>query len=431
VLRDDRVALRAVTALGAFAIAEHAVWFTVLVLASRRGGPVETGWVSVALLTPAAVVAPRAARRLSSPAVRAPLATGYALQTVALALAAVVLVLDLDQRLFYAAAALVTVTTVLSRPAHHAFLAQLGSPVPATVATGVVSGGAQLAGPLVAAATLHAAGPTHVLLLGVGLSLVATALTAGLGPTLPTVVALRSTRPTAGGTGSASWTGSSIAAALGGRTPAARQCVLALFAVLGAVALVLGAIETLATQVGQVGQVWQVGQVGHSAATDGSTTGMLMAATGGGLLVGAWWCGRVITRRSERTAMQVGALCTATGLLAAGVPLGLAWSMTAFAITGAGMQAVTVAGWVLLHRRVCSGDPAQVSSVFGVLEAQQLAANGVGAMAAGLALGHSGMWPALVVAALVVPLAMCSLSIERLRHLPAPMAIIVPPSVST
>jgi len=417
------MAMRAVAALGAFSVAEQAVWVTVLVVASRRGGPVETGWVSVALLAPAALVAPRAARRLSAPTVRAPLATGYAIQTAAMVLAALVLVLDLDARLFYAAAALVTVATVMSRPAHHAFLAQLGSPVRATVATGVVSGGAQLAGPLVAAATLHAAGPTQVLLVGAGLSLAATAFTTGLGHHRPTVVARRVPRAADPRTASAS----SIASVLRGRTPAARRCVLLLFTVLGAVAVVLGAIETLATQVAQVAQV--ATNSGRRVDADGSTTGMLMAAAGGGLLVGAWWCGRVIARRSECTAMRVGALCTATGLLAMGLPLGLAWSMAAFAVTGMGMQAVTVAGWVLLHRRVCCDDPAQVSNVFGVLEAQHLAANGVGAMAAGLVLGHSGMWPVLVVAALVVPLAMSALSIERLGHLPAPMSIIVPPSV--
>jgi hypothetical protein len=419
-LRDDPRAMRAVAALGAFAIAEQAVWVTVLVVASRRGGPVETGWVSAALLAPAAVVAPRAARRLSGSARRAPLAAGYAIQAAALVLAAAVLMIGLDTRWFYAAAALVTITTVLSRPAHHAFLAHLGSPVPATVATGAVSGGAQLLGPLAAAAMLHVAGPSQVLLLGAGLSLAATALTAGLGranPRLTIAAALRHDRAAAS------------ASVLRGRTPAARRCVLLVFGVFAAVALVIGAIETLATQVAQVAQVAQTADTGRRATGDGSTTGLLMAAAGAGLLVGAWWCGQVMLRHSECVAMRLGALCTATGLLATGVPLGLAWSMAAFAVSGVGMQAVTVAGWVLLHRRVCSDDPAQVSTVFGVLEAQQLAANGVGAMAVGLALGLTAMWPVLLVAAMVVPLAMSALSIERLAHLPAPVAVIVPPSV--
>ena len=134
-LADDPAARRAVIALGLFSLAEQAVWVTVLVIAHRSGGVAEAGTVSAALMLPAAVVAPFAAREVHDSGLRHPLPASYAMQTGALVLATATLALGLDPIVFYLSAAMVTVTVVFSRPAHHAVLARHGSTVAATVAT--------------------------------------------------------------------------------------------------------------------------------------------------------------------------------------------------------------------------------------------------------------------------------------------------------
>ncbi len=400
-LRDDPHALRAVVALGMFSLAEHAVWVTVLVVAYQQGGVSEAGGVSAALLAPAALMAPLVAREMASPDIRNPLAAGYALQTVTLALASAVLALDLDPLLFYMASLLVTITTVFSRPAHHAFLSMRSSTVAATVATGVVSGGAQLAGPLLSAAVLTRFEIVHVFLIATALLLAAT------------VVTIRMPHRPASLVGAAlpsSATPHQVASFLRGRPAGSRRCVLLLFGLLAFVAVVLGTIETLATEVSFA-----------SNHTGGSGTGFLLASTGGGLLVGGVVAGIIVRRANERAAMRIGSVVAGIALVAAGVPLGVAWSLSAFAMVGVGMQTVLVAGWLLLHRHVCSSN---AGVVFGVLESQHLIGNAGGAASAGLVMGHLGVWPALVVAAVGLPVSMLALSDDRVGRL-APASTIV------
>lgn len=409
-LRDDPYAVRAVVALGLFSLAEHAVWVTVLVVAYQQGGVGEAGSVSAALLAPAALMAPIVAREMTAPGVRSPVATGYALQAATLALATGVLALDLDLVLFYLAGVLVTITTVFSRPAHHAFLALRGPTVAATVATGAVSGGAQLVGPLLAAALLTRWQVVHVFTLATALLFTATLLTLRLpshrlltaGSPLPPPAA---TAP--------------VATVLRHRPAGTRACVVLLFALLGLVAVVLGTIETLATEVSFANN--------H---TGGSGTGVLLAATGGGLLLGAPLAGLVVRRANERTAMRVGAVIAGASLLAAGLSLGVVWSMVAFALVGVGMQTVLVSGWLLLHRHVCRSDTGITGVVFGALESQQLVGNALGAICAGVAMGHVGVWPVLVVAGVGLPVSMLALSRDRVRRL-SPTATVVGAAAGT
>ena len=408
-LRDDPYAVRAVVALGLFSLAEHAVWVTVLVVAYQQGGVGEAGSVSAALLAPAALMAPIVAREMTAPGVRSPLATGYALQAMTLALATGVLALDLDLVLFYLAGVLVTITTVFSRPAHHAFLALRGPTVAATVATGAVSGGAQLVGPLLAAALLTRWQVVHVFTLATVLLLTATLLT----------VRLPSHRLLAAGSPLPPPSTSPTASVLRHRPAGTRACVVLLFALLGLVAVVLGTIETLATEVSFA-----------SNHTGGSGTGVLLAATGGGLLLGAPLAGLVVRRANERTAMRIGSLIAGGSLVAAGVSLGVAWSIAAFALVGVGMQTVLVSGWLLLHRHVCRSDTGITGVVFGALESQQLVGNALGAVCAGVAMGHVGVWPVLVVAGVGLPVSMLALSRDRVRRL-SPTATVIGGAATT
>jgi predicted MFS family arabinose efflux permease len=186
--------------------------------------------------------------------------------------------------------------------------------------------------------------------------------------------------------------------------------VILLFALLGLVTVVLGTIETLATEVSFANN--------H---TGGSGTGLLLAATGAGLLAGAPLAGIIVRRATERAAMRAGSVIAGMALVASGASLGLAWSLMAFALVGVGMQTVLVAGWLLLHRHVCRSN---TGAVFGVLESQQLVGNAVGAACAGAAMGHVGVWPVVVVAAVGLPTAMLSLSADRVRRLSSSTTVI-------
>lgn len=393
-LADDPAARRAVIALGLFSLAEQAVWVTVLVIAHRSGGVGEAGTVSAALMLPAAVVAPFAAREVHDSGVRHPLPASYAMQTGALVLTTATLALGLEPFVFYLSAALVTVTVVFSRPAHHAVLARHGSTVAATVATGVATGAAQLGGPLLAAALIAVAGPTSVFAVAACLLAAATLMTLRVEPAGDDLASRepgsprpdRVPRPVRSGCGP---------------RPGVARGVFAVLGVLGMVTLVLGTIESIATEVS-----WRLGSTG-------SGTGVLLGAAGAGLLAGARLGGLVVRRRGVCPALRVGAVLVALGLLGVGAPLGRLGAAAAFALVGAGMQTVTVGGWVLLHRTAGDG----TGRVFGVLEGLQLVTNAIGAVAAGVGVAQWGLWPVLVVASVALPLAALPLSAARLHRL--------------
>jgi hypothetical protein len=374
-LRDHPDAVRAVLALGLFSIAEHAVWVTILVVAYQHGGVVEAGVVSFALLIPAAIAAPMVARELVAANLPNPLIIGYALQTAALGLATAVTALDLDSILFYMSCVLVSMTTVFSRPAHHAFIARIGGTIPATVATGVASASAHVLGPLVASVVLAQFEVVHVFAVSSVFLCAATAATAGLRIGPPT-------NPTADRDGQ-------VGLRLSVRSH--RRLVIAVFALLASVTVVLGAIETLATEVSFA-----------LTSTDGPGSALLIAAVGAGLLVGAPVAGRLSASASETQTIRVGAVISGAAMVAGGAPIGLAWSIGAFVAVGVGMQMVLVAGWLLLHRSVCR---TRTCTTFGWVESQQLVGNGIGAVGAGFALGSFGVWPVVIAAGCLLPLA--------------------------
>ena len=399
--RDDPGTLRAVVALGLFSLAEHAVWVTVLVVAYQQGGVREAGGVSAALLAPAALMAPVAAREMADPAVRHPLATGYLLQTATLALATGVLALDLDPVLFYMAGVLVTITTVFSRPAHHAFIALSGPTVAATVATGAVSGAAQLAGPLLAAVVLARYEVVHVFVIATALLSAASAITIRL-PPRPALIAGCALPPPVNR--------ATTTTVIRGRSAADRRCILLLFGLLGLVGVVLGTIETLATEVSF--------SANH---TGGSGAGVLLASTGAGLLVGAPLAGAIARRATEGTAMRIGAFIAGGAVVLAGVDGGVALSLAAFGCVGVGMQTVLVSGWLLLHRHVCN---ANTGAVFGVIESQHLVGNALGALGSGAAMSRVGVWPVLVVVGVGLAGSMLTLSPDRIRRLSSTTTVV-------
>lgn len=405
VLRRHPQQLRAVVALGLFSVAEHAAWVTFLVVAYERGGVGEAGVVSAALLVPAALLAPLVAKEVSALRLRRPLAVGYGVQCIALALTACVAASDPEPMLFYMSAVLVTVTTVFSRPAHHGAIAGHDDEtmVAANVATGFVSGLAQLVGPLLASAVLLRFGVAHVVTIGAALLAAATTLTVGIG-SLPTTASSNTADTT-------SWPPHRPAlreVVLVAPARGAVRCVVVLFCLLGLTTMVLGVVETLATEVG-----WA------TVGTGGAGTGALIAAAGAGLLLGATVAGIVIRRSSERVTMRVGAAVTGVSLLGCALDRGLGVAIVAFALVGVGMQMILVAGWVLLHHHI---EPASTCMVFGLLESQQLVGNAAGAVTAGVAIAHFGVWAVVATSATVVSVSMVVMTAPRVRVLAVPPA---------
>ncbi len=393
-LRANTQVCRSVLAVGLFSTAEHAVWVAILVVAYQRGGATEAGVVSAVMLVPSALAAPFVAKGLSARRLENPMAVGYLVHFLALICAALILGFGLDPIVFYIAGTLASVTAVSSRPAHHTFVADSDFKIEAMVATGLAAGGAQLIGPLVAAAVLAFFGPVHVLVVGATLIAVAAALCAGL--------RARSLRPDHGDSGlsgrQSTTTGMSWALA-----PKAKRTVVVLLGLLGLVAVILGTAETLATE------------ISFSAfGGQGAGTGILLAAVGVGLVLGAHIAGRLLGRFSEHAVMRIGATISGTGLIALGFGFGAAGSIAAFVFVGFGMQLVLVAGWVLLHRHVAG---AETILVFGLLESQQLLGNALGAVGTGVVVGHFGVWPAVLTIGVAFPLAMMMLNPTRLQRL--------------
>ncbi|MFN8022559.1 MAG: hypothetical protein U0Q03_13615 [Acidimicrobiales bacterium] len=387
-LRDDPAGRRAVAALGLFELAEYAAWVAVLVLAYRRGGVMSAGTVSTALLVPAALVAPFAARELRLPGLPNSLTAGYALQALALTVATVVLALDLHTVFVYLALTAVMVAAVCSRPAHHEFLAGRDAPaevrVAATVATGSVTGAGHLLGPLVAAATIAIAGPTAVFGVCALLHAVSALLASALPPTAMPPHRSRGGAPVGHGR-------SELAARRSGRC-------LAPLAMIALTTVLLGTVEAMATEVS-----WRNG-------TGGAGTGLLLGAAGAGLLLGAQLAGVAMRRADEHAAIRLGAVVSGLALLCLGPRVGTIGSVLAFGLVGVGLQAVTVASWVLLHR---GAGPGCVARTFGLVESQQLVGYAIGAMVAGIAVDRVGVWPVLVPTALLLPLAAVPLGRAR------------------
>jgi hypothetical protein len=410
-LRDDPRATRAVVALTLFGFAEHAVWVMILVFAYRSGGALEAGVVAAALLVPAAVAAPVVARELTGPQHQNPLAIGYAVQLLTLTTLTVVLTLGVHSLVVYLAAGLVTITTTFTRPAHHAVIARSPVMVDATVATGVVSGAAQLGGPLLAAVVLVRLDDAAVAAVATILLAGATSVAMGIGtpaaasatPNSAATAARSAARPASPTVG----VGAAMGDVLRDLTPPARRCVALLFSVLGLVTLVLGTIETVATEVSF--------DVLH---LDDGGTGLLLGAMGAGLLLGAGLAGRLAARGREHVAVRVGAGLTAVALVTIAAPIGTigggAVMVAAFVVVGAGMQAVLVSGWIVLHRAVCRD---RTSMVFGVLESQQLIGNGVGAIGAGVVIGQWGLWPLAIGASVLLALSIGAVTHERFSRL--------------
>jgi MFS family permease len=154
------------------------------VVAFRDGGAAAIGLVGLLRMAPAALVAPFAATIADRVRREVVLAWVGLIRALTLGIAAAVIAADGPTGMVYAALVVATVAQTLYRPAHSALLPTLcvtpQELTSANVVRGLLDSVATLVGPLVAAVLLDLSGPAAVFAAAAGVSLLSTALVAGV-----------------------------------------------------------------------------------------------------------------------------------------------------------------------------------------------------------------------------------------------------------
>ncbi len=378
----------------AFCAVEFGTWVAVLLYAYEATGPTSIGVVAVALLLPAALVAPFAALLADRPDRVRSLAIGYLIQFVAYAAAAIGMLIDAPPMLVYVAAGVASMSTTLTRPTQWALLPELSrTPEELSAANGLsgtVEGGGVLVGPFAAAVVLSFGGPGLVFGAGAIAMGAATALIASL------ALARRSgdkVQPTPDPATMAEVPRASAAGTIldGLRVVRRDRQVRLVVTLLGLRSMVVGALDVLFVLLAL--EVFLTGEPGAA---------ILNAALGVGMVVGGGVSFALVGRRRLAPALA----------LAAGL-LGGALVITALVgsgnsgpflivVAGIGFAASDVAGRTILQR---TAEDSLLGRVLGTLESVDLFGLALGSILAPLIAAAVGVGPALAVAGLLLPVA--------------------------
>ncbi len=385
---QDRSLRLVLFAFAIFRPTESAQWIAILVYAYRDGGTGAMGVAAVALLVPAALLAPFVAQIGDRMPRERALAVAYLAQGVAAGLTAVALWADLPAPVVYAGAVLLNIAITATRPTHLSVLPELAdSPAQLTAANALTSsleGFAIFIGPLLAGVMIALEGPWLVF------GVMAVALTA-MGLALLAVHArsrLVTQRSPDGG-------------ALAGfrelrRRPGAR---LLLGFVTGQTA-VIGALDVL-TVILAYG-VLSMGPAGP---------GVLSAAVGVGGLVGAAAAMTLIGKARLAPAFLLGVVAIGVPIALIAFATGPATALLLLGIAGIGKTFFDVTARTLLQRTV---DDDVLARVFGVQEGFAMAALAVGSALAPILVVTLGVDATFVLAGLALPL-VALLVLRRIR----------------
>ncbi|HJX06431.1 MAG TPA: MFS transporter [Actinomycetota bacterium] len=374
---QDRSLRLVLFAFAIFRPTESAQWIAILVYAYRQGGTGAMGIAAVALLVPAALLAPFVAQIGDRMPRERALALSYVAQGLAAGLTAIALTADLPAGFVYAGAVVLNIAITATRPTHLSVLPELvDTPAQLTAANALTSsleGFAVFIGPLVAGVMIALRGPWLVFaVMAVSLTLMGIAVLA---------VHARTRLVT---------TTSATGGALEGfrelrRRPGAR---LLLGFVTGQTA-VIGALDVL-TVILAYG-VLSMGPAGP---------GVLSAAVGVGGLLGAAAAMTLIGRSRLAPAFVLGVVVIGVPIALVALAQGPLTAILLLGIAGIGKSFFDVTARTLLQRTV---DDDVLARVFGVQEGLSMAALAVGSAVAPILVVTLGVDTTFVLAGLALP----------------------------
>jgi MFS family permease len=385
---QDRALRLVLLAFAIFRPTESAQWIAILVYAYRDGGTGAMGVAAVALLVPAALLAPFVAQIGDRMPRERALALSYLAQGLAAGLTAIALAADLPPPFVYAGAVLLNVAITATRPTHLSVLPELAdTPAQLTAANALTSsleGFAIFIGPLVAGLMIALEGPWLVF------AAMAVALTA-MGLAVLAVHARTRLVTTASPTGGALEGFRELR-----RRPGAR---LLLGFVTGQTA-VIGALDVL-TVILAYG-VLSMGPAGP---------GVLSAAVGVGGLLGAAAAMTLIGRSRLAPAFVLGVIVVGVPIALVALAQGPLTAILLLGVAGVGKSFFDVTARTLLQRTV---DDDVLARVFGVQEGLSMAALALGSVVAPILVVTLGVDATFVLAGLALPF-VALLVLRRIR----------------
>ena len=379
-LAGNRALVRILTAYALFVLTECAAWIAMLVFAYSRGGAAIAGFVAVAQLVPAAVLAPVMAAVADRRSPVKVLAGGYLVQAAGMAAAAVAVFARVPIAA-YACAVVYCAAQSTTRPAQAVLVPSVAATADQLTAVNVVVSWLESAG-LVTSGLLAG---ILISLAGVGSVFVVCAC---LGAAAVLAVGALRVAPLAPPREAPPAVLADVAEGL--RLAAGRPRLRVMLALLTAESVVAGALDLLFV-------ILAVGVLRRSEAW----AGYLNSAYGAGAVLAATASAILIGRRLGAPILAAALLLSAV-LAALGLGVGLAATVALLAVAGAAAALLDVALRTLLQRSV---PPQLMGRVFGVLEGLTMAGYALGALLVPLLVHLGGNRLALIGAAVVLPLA--------------------------
>jgi len=374
---------------GIFTMAEHATWIAVLVFAYERGGATEAGLVAVAMLIPAAIVAPLAATAADRLPRDRVVVAAYGIQAGAFGLAGLALHFGAPIPVAYGAAMLASTSVVLIRPAQGALVPHLATTPDELTAiyalSGAIESAAILFGPAAAAAILALSDPGAVFLVFAVLLAISALVMRGL-DLRAGVTSTTSAAPIDEGADDPDWSGSALE---GFRTLAEQPGARLVISVVASAWVLWGAIDVFSVMLAI--DVLRLGQAG---------AGFLISAIGAGGIIGAVLGLSLVGRRRLTVPLLAGLLAWGVPLAVIGVLPDLGVAVLVAVLAGGGRSVLDLAGRTLLQR-VTTDDV--LARILGILEGLQMAALAVGSIGAPVLVAAFGPRGALVAAGLTLP----------------------------
>jgi predicted MFS family arabinose efflux permease len=358
-------------------ISEWALWIGALVYAHDRGGASVAGLVSIALVVPAAIVAPIAGSAADGPRPNRLLASVFGAQALCLVVAAVAAYRDAPLLIVVVPIAATTTLVTFIRPSYSVVIPGLVTApeqlTAANVLVGYVENTAILVGPLLAGALLALHGAALVLAACAALSVISTLCTAPLvrlDPPLP-VTSHPLPRPS-----------SSRMLLAGARRLADKPGAAALLLVLGGEYALIGGLDLL-----------YVVLAADQLHLDSSGPGLLSAAFGAGAVVGGALTTLLVARRRLAPLLVASLVAIVAALFALSAHTALAAALLALPVMGVGRALLDVTGHILLQR---AAPQDALASVFATLEAMKLVGSAIGSLLVQILVATAGPRAALL-----------------------------------